>query len=98
MDFTFHALSNIHVRGYLFWARGWVEKMNESDKIRAATLKIVVWRLNEIKYQVGLSDKPDWRGKAVRFIMENFCLAVGLFVPDTSESVIYKKENTHVPA
>ncbi len=98
MDFTFHALSHVHVRGYLFWARGWVEKMKRSTAIRQATLKIVVWRLNEIKYQLGLRDKPDYMGKIVRFVMENFCLIVGLFVEDTAESVIYKKENKHVSA
>lgn len=98
MEFTFRALSHVHVRGYLFWARPYVEKMKKNPALRDRTLKIVVWRLNEIKYQVGLSKKPDWRGKIVRFIMENFCLAVGLFVPDTAESIIYKKENKHVSA
>ncbi len=98
MDFTFHALSHIHVRGYLFWARGWVEKMKKSPRIRDITLKIVIWRLNEIKYQLGMRDNPDWKGKAVRLVMENFCFIVGLFVADTAESVIYKKESNHVSA
>lgn len=98
MEFTFRRLSHIHVRGYLFWARGWVSKMRKSRPLRYRTLKIVLWRLNEIKYQLGLRDKPDWRGKIVRFVMENFCFIVGLFVPDTAESVIYKKENKHVSA
>lgn len=98
MQFTFEALSNIHVRGYLFWARGWVKKMRKNKTVRDMTLKIVVWRLNEIKYQLKMRDKPDWRGKIVRHVMENFCLVVGLFVPDTEESAIYKKESSHVSA
>lgn len=96
MEFTFHALSSVHVRGYLFWARAWVEKMKKNPALRDRTHKVVVWRLNEIKYQLGIVDRPDWRGKIVRLIGENLCFIIGMFLEDTAESVIYKKENRHV--
>lgn len=95
MEFTFHSLSNIHVRGYLFWARNWVKRMQRSKKITKATLKIVEWRLNEIKYQLGMRDKPDYRGKIVRLVMENFCFIIGVFLKDTEETLIYRKDVHH---
>lgn len=98
MEFTMVRLSNVHARGYLFWARGYVRRMRRSRSLTAFTLKAVNWRLNEIKYQLGMRDKPDYRGKLVRWTAEPFCYAVGLMLQDTPESRIYKKESQHVPA
>jgi hypothetical protein len=91
-------LSNIHVRGYLFWARPFVEKMKADPVLRDRTHKVVVWRLNEIKYQLGLRRKPDYKGKIVRLIGENICFIIGLFLSDTEESALYKKESSNVSA
>jgi len=93
MEFTFRALSHIHVRGYLFWGKPWVRHMRKSERARRYTLAVVKWRLDEIKYQMGLRDKPDYRGKIVRFIGENACFIIGLFLKDTKETVIYRKDN-----
>lgn len=92
MEFTFHRLSNIHARGYLFWARGYVEKMKRSPMLTRVTYRLVVWRLDEIKYQLGLRETPCYRGKVVRWIMEPLCYMIGMCLQDTAESRIYKKE------
>lgn len=93
MSFTYQKLSHIHVRGYLLWGRKWVKMMRRNKKLVYPTLKIAEWRLNEIKYQLGMREKPDYRGKAVRFIFENLSFGIGLFLEDTKETIIYKKEN-----
>lgn len=93
MEFTFKRLSNVHARGYLFWARAYVRRMRRSPRLTAITYVWVKWRLDEIKYQLGMSPKPSYPGKVVRWIMEPLCYGIGLLLPDTSESRIYKKES-----
>lgn len=98
MEFTLSHLSNIHARGYVFWARPWVKLMRKSKFIRDITHTVIVWRLDEIKYVLGMNEKSYWRGKVTRFILEKFSFTIGLFLQDTEESIIYKKENKHVSA
>ncbi len=98
MEYTFLALSNIHMRGYLFWARPWVRLMNRKPWLRDITHRVIVWRLDEIKFKMGILPKSRLRGKITCFVLEKFSFGLGLFLADTEESIIYKKENKHVPA
>jgi hypothetical protein len=47
---------------------------------------------------MGLLPKSYLRGKITCFVLEKFSFALGLFLPDTAESVIYKREKNHVSA
>jgi hypothetical protein len=94
MEFTFRHLSNVHARGYLYWARSYVNLMKRHRWLLRPTRAIVVWRLNEIKYQLGRSPRPCLRGKMARWTLEPMCYAIGLFLADTVETRIYKKELT----
>lgn len=75
--YTLKKLSPITVRGYHFWAVPYVHLMKRSALATAVIDPFATWRALEIAYQMGDRDKPHFRGKLVRGVMEPLCWAIG---------------------
>ncbi len=39
-------------------------------------------RAEEIGYQMGLRERPNYKGKVIRMIMEPLCFVIGIFAPE----------------
>lgn len=76
--FTKERLTTIHVRGYHIWAVPYVGLMKRNKLARRAMWWVTRHRANEIAYQMGERDRPDYRGKLMRLILEPFCFVIGL--------------------
>jgi hypothetical protein len=70
------------IKGYHSWAYSIVEfmKNNPDSIITQGTKWIAQHRTNEIKYQLGLTDKPDYIGKYIRLFGETFCWGLGTLI------------------
>lgn len=75
-------LSPSVILGYHAWAFGIAEhmKQNPESGVTSATKWIARHRTNEIKYQLGIADKPDWFGKYIRLTGEAFCWGLGTLI------------------
>ncbi|HEY9163602.1 MAG TPA: hypothetical protein VIN57_03240 [Magnetovibrio sp.] len=75
--FTLRVLSSATVRGYHVWAVPYVRLMRRSKFATALIEPIATWRALEIAYQLGERERPHWRGKVVRAVMEPLCWCIG---------------------
>jgi len=78
-QFTIEKISMTTRIGYWVWAYplvDWMEK-NKEHKFVNIIRYLAQARANEIKYQKGYSNKPDYVGKTVRFFGENLCTLIG---------------------
>lgn len=75
--FTLRELSPATVRGYHAWAVPYVRWMRKSKLATALIEPIATWRAKEIAHQLGERDKPHYRGKLVRLVMEPACWLIG---------------------
>ena len=80
-------------RGYHFWAVPYARYLyNNPGSIAEKIMRpIVLRRAQEISYKMGLRDKPDYTGKAIRMVMEPICFMIGLFVKETDYRGLYTK-------
>jgi len=81
LRFTQQNLSRTHIRGYHYWAIPTVRLMKRSKGWARFWRFIAQHRANEISYQMGHRDKPDYIGKIMRLFFEPFCFCVGLLAP-----------------
>ena len=81
LEFT-KRLSPEVVLGYHAWAFGIVNHMRKApnDSVTEATKWIARHRTEEIKYQLGLTNKPNYAGKYIRFVGEMFCWGLGTLI------------------
>ena len=78
-QFTIEKISMTTRIGYWVWAYplvDWMQK-NKEHKLINVIRYLAQARANEIKYQKGYSDKPDYVGKTVRFFGEGICTMIG---------------------
>lgn len=78
-QFTLEKISMTTRVGYWVWAYplvDWMEK-NKNHKFVNIIQYLAQARANEIKYQKGYSNKPDYIGKTVRFFGEGLCTLIG---------------------
>jgi hypothetical protein len=96
MHYTIEHLSNVHARGYFYWAYGYAKTMRREDWVGRLHTRIAralaIPRMEEIKYQVGLRKRPHYFGKVVRWIGEPMCYAIGYLLEDSLHSMMYIKE------
>lgn len=92
LEFT-KRLSPEVVLGYHAWAFGIVKHMKNSpkDSVTEATKWIARQRTEEIKYQLGLTDKPNYTGKYIRFVGEMFCWGLGTLINNLNVKNIRNK-------
>lgn len=79
LRFTRDHLTPAHVRGYHFWARRVVKALKQGRWVRTWQF-IARRRSNELSYQLGLSARPDYAGKVIRWVMEPACYLLGLTI------------------
>ncbi len=75
------------VRGYHAWAIPMVRAIKKSKVLAAIWKPIAVHRANEIAYQMGLRDKPDYFGKLVRLVLEPMSKLIGATVNDQTSNL-----------
>lgn len=96
--YTWQALSSTHVRGYHAWAFPYAKLMKRKDWVgRAATHLIkpfVIARCNAIKYRLGITNKFTLFGELSKFVLEEMSYVIGVFLPETEDSIIYRKAGT----
>jgi hypothetical protein len=81
------------VKGYHSWAFFIVEHMRKhpTSLVTVITKYLAQHRTNEIKYQLGLTDKPDYIGKYVRFFGETYCWGLGALINNSNMVGIKEK-------
>jgi hypothetical protein len=81
------------IKGYHSWAFFIVEHMRKhpTSLVTVITKYLAQHRTNEIKYQLGLTDKPDYIGKYVRFFGETYCWGLGTFINNSNMFNIKEK-------
>ena len=81
------------VKGYHSWAFFIVEHMRKhpTSLVTVITKYLAQHRTNEIKYQLGLADKPDYIGKYVRFFGETYCWGLGTLINNSNMVGIKEK-------
>jgi hypothetical protein len=81
------------VKGYYSWAFFIVEHMRKhpTSLVTVITKYLAQHRTNEIKYQLGLTDKPDYIGKYVRFFGETYCWGLGTLINNSNMVGIKEK-------
>ena len=81
------------VKGYHSWAFFIVEHMRKhpTSLVTVITKYLAQHRTNEIKYQLGLTDKPDYIGKYVRFFGETYCWGLGTLINNSNMVGIKEK-------
>ena len=83
--FTFRHLCPATVRGYHFWAVPYVRLMKRSSFATRLVEPFARWRAEEIAYQMGARDKPNFKGKLVRLAGEPICWALGMVLGWTGD-------------
>jgi hypothetical protein len=84
LRFTAERLSPAHYRGYHAWAIPVVKQMRKSKRWTDVWHFIAVHRMNEIAYQLGKADRPDYIGKLVRWTLEPVSWLIGQVVGDST--------------
>jgi hypothetical protein len=81
------------VKGYHSWAFFIVEHMRKhpTSLVTVITKYLAQHRTNEIKYQLGFTDKPDYIGKYVRFFGETYCWGLGTLINNSNMVGIKEK-------
>lgn len=81
LEFT-KRLSEETILGYHAWAFGIVRHMrhNPESSVTEATKWIARQRTEEIKYQLGKTEKSNWAGKYIRLFGEMFCWGLGTLI------------------
>lgn len=93
IHFTASRLSKTTVRGYHLWAIPYVKLMRTSPLAEKLMWPIAYHRAQELAYQMGIKDKPDYLGKLVRLVFEPACFLLGLFVQEQNYAVLYSAED-----
>jgi hypothetical protein len=91
LDIRFAAenLSPAVVRGYHFWAIPYVRLMREHQWAERLMLPLVLSRAEEIAYQMGKAERPNYAGKLVRMVGEPLCWLLGQFLPEQNWQDLY---------
>ena len=84
LRFTAERLSAAHYRGYHAWAIPVVKQMRKSQRWTDVWHFIAVHRMNEIAWQLGKAERPDYIGKLVRWTLEPVSWLIGQFVGDST--------------
>ena len=86
------------LRGYHFWAVPYARYLynNPGGIMEKIMRPIVLHRAEEISYQMGVRDKPNYKGKLIRAIMEPICYAIGHFVKDVDYKSLYSWQEQYV--
>jgi hypothetical protein len=70
--------------------------MRRKDRIGRLAIAIMEpvarWRAEEVAYQMGRSDNPNYWGKVVRLVMEPLCWVIGMVVTQRDWRVLYAGE------
>jgi hypothetical protein len=69
------------VRGYQFWGIPLVRLMRKWPWVESIVYPLALARAEEIAYQMGRRDKPNYLGKVVRRALEPLNFVLGIFVP-----------------
>ena len=88
--FTKQRLSAHTVRGYLFWAIPYVRLMRRYKWAESVMLPLAVARAEEVAYQMGERQVPNFGGKLVRLVGEPVCWLLGHFVGEKNWQVLYE--------
>ena len=91
-QYTFKHLTKQHVVGYHTWSIDVVKKMRKGKYVKFWK-HVAQHRCNEIKYIMGISNKPDYLGKIYKKILESFCYVIGYFNKPKDYSILYTGEN-----
>jgi hypothetical protein len=59
-------------------------RKHPTSLVTVITKYLAQHRTNEIKYQLGLTDKPDYIGKYVRFFGETYCWGLGTLINNSN--------------
>lgn len=89
LRFTADHLSATTIRGYHLWAIPYVQLMRKSKFAEALMWPLAIHRAEELAYQMGVLEKPNYIGKAIRFILEPICFTIGLFAKAKDYKVLY---------
>jgi hypothetical protein len=82
LEFTFANVFSTTIRGYHFWGIPAVYLMRKYPWTEAIFWPIVKHRAEEIAYQLGMRDKPNYLGRVIRWIVEPLSFFIGIFVPE----------------
>ncbi|MEK7538296.1 MAG: hypothetical protein AAB552_00500 [Patescibacteria group bacterium] len=94
MTFTAKHLSETTVRGYHFWAIPYVQLMRKNSFAERIMFPLAKWRAEELGYQMGVLPRSNFKGKAVRLILEPFCWTLGCFVDQKDWRVLEEANKT----
>jgi len=81
VEFTYAYFSECTIRGYHFWGIPLVGLMRKYEWVENIFYRPTMWRAEDIAYQMGLHDKPNYKGRALRILVEPLCFLIGIFVP-----------------
>ena len=90
-QYTFKHLTKQHVVGYHTWSIDVVKKMRKGKYVKFWK-HVAQHRCNEIKYIMGISNKPDYLGKIYKKILESFCYVIGYFNKAKDYTTLYTGE------
>lgn len=93
MEFTRKHLSEATVRGYHYWAIPYVRLMRKSPLAEKIMWPLAKWRAEELAYQVGRREKPNYMGKLVRLTLEPVCYVIGLVAPQKDWEPLWQERS-----
>lgn len=88
--FTAEHLSPSVVRGYQLWAIPYVRLMRRHQWAEAIMLPFALCRAEEVAFQMGEAETPNYAGKCVRLVGEPLCWLLGQFAPEQNWQTLYE--------
>jgi len=94
MEHTMKYMHPVIVRGYHVWAINVVRRLrqNDQDWFGKFWWFITINRAEEIAYQMGVREKPNYVGKLIRAVFEPACYVIGLLCEPEDYKTLYNKE------
>lgn len=98
VEYTKKHIHPVTVRGYHAWAIWYVERMRRSP---GGLLERLIWpvtlhRARELAHKMGLEDRPDYRGRLFRAVLEPFSFSLGLFAKERDWRHLYAARDFRV--
>lgn len=94
MRFSASRLSPTVERGYHFWAIPYVRLMRKHHWAEVIMRPLAICRAEEIAYQMGEAQSPNYSGKLIRLVGESACWLLGCLVQKQDWRSLYKSSKS----
>jgi hypothetical protein len=96
---SLHANRKMHpatFRGYQVYGIPYVKLMRRSRLAEKLAFPLLLWRTEEVAYQMGLRKKGNWKGKLVRALTEPVWFITGLMVKEQNWESLWRENSAAV--